>query len=137
MKIKNSESIKIFEKRILSIIRSSTNTTFNCHNPKWVKILPRLRLALSHLREHKFKHSFQYSLSPLCSCGKDEVETSSHYLLYCFNNLEERFTLLNTIRNIDMFMLQKRDSKFTSVLHFGDTSFDNNKNKFILDATID
>ena len=34
LKIKNSESIKSFYKRILSIIRSSTNSTFNCPNPK-------------------------------------------------------------------------------------------------------
>ena len=40
------------------------------------------------------------------------------------------------MRNIDMFILQLSDSKFTTVLLFGDT-FDNNKNTFILDATID
>ena len=36
-----------------------------------------------------------------------------------------------------MSVLQQSDSKFTRVLLFGDTSFDNNKNTFILDATID
>ena len=36
-----------------------------------------------------------------------------------------------------MYILQQSDSKFTSVLLFGDTSFDNNENTFILDATID
>ena len=36
-----------------------------------------------------------------------------------------------------MSILQLSDSNFTSVLLFGDTSFDNNKNAFILDATID
>ena len=50
---------------------------------------------------------------------------------------EERFALLNTIKNIDMSVLQQSDSKFASVLLFGDTSFDNIKNTFILDATID
>ena len=25
---------------------------------------------LSHLRDHKFKHSFQDALNPLCICGK-------------------------------------------------------------------
>ena len=135
--IKNSESIVTFKKRILSFIRPSANSTFNCHNPRGIKLLSRLRLGLSHLREHKFKHSFQDSLNPFCSCGKGEVETSSHYLLHCSNYSEERLALLNTIRNIDMSILQLSDSKFTSVLLFGDTSFDNNKNTFILDATID
>ena len=135
--IKNSESIVTFKKRILSFIRPSANSTFNCHNPRGIKLLSRLRLGLSHLREHKFKYSFQDSLNPFCSCGKGEVETSSHYLLHCSNYSEERLALLNTIRNIDMSILQLSDSKFTSVLLFGDTSFDNNKNTFILDATID
>ena len=51
--------------------------------------------------------------------------------------LFQRLALLNTIKNIDMFILQQSDLKFTSALLFGDTSFDNNKNTFILDATID
>ena len=36
-----------------------------------------------------------------------------------------------------MSILQQSDSKFTRVVLFGDTFFDNNKNTFILDATID
>ena len=135
--IKNSESIVTFKKRILSFIRPSANSTFNCHNPRGIKLLSRLRLGLSHLREHKFKHSFQDTLDPFYSCGKGEVETISHYLLHCSNYSEDRLALLNTIKNIDMSILQLRDSKFTSVLLFGDTSFNNNKSIFILDATVD
>ena len=71
---KNCESIETFKKRILSFIR----------------------LGLTHLREHKFKHSFQVSFKPFCICGKGEVEISSHYLLHCSNYLEERLALLNT-----------------------------------------
>ena len=123
--------------KLLSFIRSSPNSTSNCHNPRGIKLLSRLRLGLSYLREHKFKHSFQDSLKPLCSCGKGEVETSSHYLPYCSNYSEERLAFLNTIKNIDMSILQHSDSKFTTLLIFGDASFDNNKNTFILDATID
>ena len=104
--IKNFESIETFKKTILPFIRSSPNSTFSCH----------CRLGLSHLREHKFKHSFQDSLNLFCNCGKGEVETRSHYLLHCSNYSEERLGLLNTIRNIDMSILQPSDSKFISVL---------------------
>ena len=116
MEIKNSESIVTFKKRILLFIRPSASSTFNCHNPRGIKLLWRLRLGLSHLREHKLKHSFQDSLNPFCSCGKGEVETSSHYLLHCSNYSEERLVLLNTVKNIDTSIWQRRDSKFTSVL---------------------
>ena len=87
--IKNSESI-VTLKKIISFIRRSVNSTFNCHNPRGIKLLSQLRLGLIHLREHKFKHSFQDSLNPFCSCGKGEVEPSSHYLLQCSNYSEER-----------------------------------------------
>ena len=40
--------------------------------------LTRLRLGLSYLREHKFKHSFQDTLNPFCSCGVD-VKTNMHF----------------------------------------------------------
>ena len=94
-KIKNFESIKTFKKRILLFIRPSpNNSTFNCYNPQGIKLLSQLRLGLSHLREYKFKHKF----NPFCSCGKGEVETSSHYLLHCSNCSVERFALLNTIK---------------------------------------
>ena len=69
LNIRNSESLNIFKKTLLNFIRPSGSTVFNCHNPKGVKLLTRLRLGLSHLREHKFKHSFQDSLNPIRSCG--------------------------------------------------------------------
>ena len=84
LNIRNSESLNIFKKTLLHFIGPSGSTVFNCHNPKGVKLLTRLRLRLSDLREHKFKHSFQDSLNPTCSCGND-IETSAHYLLHCPN----------------------------------------------------
>ena len=116
--IKNSENIVTFKKRILSFIKPSANSTFNCNKPGGIKLVSPLRLGFSHLREHKFKHSFQDSRNPVCSCGKDKVEMSSHYMLHCSNFSEEQLALLNS-------------SKFTSTLLFGDTSFDN-KNIFKL-----
>ena len=41
-----------------------------CHNPKEIRLKTRLCLALSHLREHQFKNSFQDCLDPLCLCGE-------------------------------------------------------------------
>ena len=88
-------------------------------------------------RTHRFKHSFQDSLKTFLSCGKSEVETSSHYLFHCSNYWEERLALLNTVKNINISILQQSDSKFTCVLLFGNTSLDNDKNTFSLDVTTD
>ena len=61
--IRNSESLSIFRKNILYFIRPAPNSVYNCHNLKGVKLITRLQLGLSHLTEHKFKHSFQDSIN--------------------------------------------------------------------------
>ena len=63
--ILNSETLNIFKLKILKFTRPTATSIFGCHNPIGVKLLIRLRLGLSHLREHKFKHSFQDTLTPL------------------------------------------------------------------------
>ena len=80
--LRNSTSYNVFKNSILKYIRPSPEKTFQCHNPKGIKLVTKLRLGLRHLREHKFKHSFQGTLNPLCSCGVD-IETTSHYFLHC------------------------------------------------------
>ena len=94
--IRKSESPNIFKKSILKFIRPSQNRVYNCHNPKGIKLLTRLRVGLSHLREHKFKHSFQDTFNSICNCD-EHIETSSHYLLHCPDYLQESMTLLNTV----------------------------------------
>ena len=99
--IRNSKSFSIFRKNILKFIRPSSNSIFNRHNPRGVKLLTRLRLGLSHLRDNKFKHSFQDSLNPVYNCSTD-VETTTHFLLHCLFFFGGRLILsINNIRNFD------------------------------------
>ena len=76
--LQNSASYNVFKNNILKFKRPSRNKIFQCRNPKGIKLVTRLRLRLSHLREHKFNHSFQDTLNPLCSCGLN-IESTSHY----------------------------------------------------------
>ena len=82
--IRSSESFNVFKGKVLNFIRSKENSFFNCLNPKGVKLIKRLRLGITHLRDHKFKHSFQDCLNPICTCGI-EVKTTAHFLLHCPN----------------------------------------------------
>ena len=134
--IRNSESFSIFKKNILKFIRPSPNSIFNCHNPKGVKLLTRLRLGLSHLRDHKFKHSFQDSLNPICNCGND-VEKTTHYLLHCLLFSDGRLILTSNIRNIGSNILNLNDSRFSEVLLFGNSSFSNTKNTYLLNSAVE
>ena len=108
---------------ILKYIRPSPNSVLKFHNPQGMKFLTTLCLGLSHLREHKFKHSFQDSLNSLCKCGI-EVESTSHFLLHCpiYNN--DRSSLLSTTRNIDRKLLENNDCSLTQTLLCGNPSRD-------------
>ena len=119
--IRKSKSISIFKINILKFVRSKPNSVYYCHNPKGIRLLTRLRLGLSHLRKHKFKHSFQDCLNPLCFCG-NEIETSTHYLLHCPTYTKERMTLLNKIKSINCGILEFSDAVVTEILLFGDNT---------------
>ena len=98
--LRNSDSYSAYKKYILKFLRLSPNSIFNCHNPKVLEFITRLRLGLSHLRYHKFKHNFQDSLNSLCNCGLN-TESTSHYLLYYPIFLDERKTFLSNIKSIN------------------------------------
>ena len=49
--IRNAES---FRKHLLSFIRLEANNMFNADKAKGIKLLTRLRVGFSHLKQHKF-----------------------------------------------------------------------------------
>ena len=136
LNIRNSESLNVFKNSLLKFIRPSGDSVFNCHNPRGVKLLTRLRLGLSYLRERKLKYGLQDLLNPTCSCGND-IETLAHCLLNCPHYSNERSTFLNTIRNINKHIFDKNDLQITKALLYGDSSLDDKSNTHILNATID
>ena len=92
-----------------------------------------MRVGLNHLREHKFKHSFQDPLNPICNCGED-IETTSHYFLHCPDYLHEKKTLLNTVSCIVRNIFN--NDQPTEILLYGKEDLDNVTNRSIWDATI-
>ena len=127
--------MNIFKKSLLKFVRLSGCSVFKCNNLRGVKLLTRLRLGLSHLCEHKLKHSFQDILNPICSCGND-IETSAHFLLHCPHYSNERSTFLNTTRNINRNIFDENYLQITETLLYGDSSLDDKSNTLILNATI-
>ena len=89
--LRNSKSFVDFKNSILKFIRPSPSNVFNCNNHKGIRLITRLRVGMSHLREHKFKHNFDDCLNPICSCGLD-IESTSHFLLHCPTFNDERYT---------------------------------------------
>ena len=126
---------RVFKKNLLKFIRLSPKSVFNCYNCKGIKYLARLRLGLSHLREQKFKHSFQDTLNPFCSCGLD-VETNTRSFLYCSLFSNQRYILLSTVNDIDTSLTNTYDSMLTYLLLSSKASLDTSANTFILNATM-
>ena len=126
--IKNSESLVLFKKGRIGFHKI-------CHFPKGLKLITKLRLGLSHLRFHKFKHSFQDTLNHICNCGT--VETTVHYLLHYPNFSNERLILFNKLQSTDENVLSKADSNISKVLLCGDHSFNDVKRTSILTTSIE
>ena len=81
--IKNSSSLKIFKRALLKFIRPKAANVYKIYHLRGLKLLTRLRLGLSHLREHNFRHNFNDTIDPFCLCGTNSVETNEHFLLHC------------------------------------------------------
>ena len=90
----------MFRKKLLTFIRPLENDTYGIYDPFGVRLLKRLRLGFSHLREYNFRHNFDDTLIPLCSCSL-ETEDTKHYCLRCQSNLSLRTTLKNDLNNIN------------------------------------
>ena len=133
---RNSEWVSAFKKHILKFIRPSPNSTFNVHNPHGTKLLIRLRVGLSHLRDHKFRHNFQDSLDPFFNCGR-HVETTIHFLLYCSNYSNQRKTLLDKIGNTKCSLLSQNDSTTVETFLFGQNDLNDKENAVIIESTIE
>ena len=130
------EQASILKKKLLNFIRLCANSIFDIHNPFGIKRLARLRLGLSHLHEHKFRHCFQDTLNPLCECGK-YIESTMHFFLHCTNLLIPRQTLFQKIRNIDNSILSQSEVQLTQTLLYDNQNYHSSINRLIIISTIE
>ena len=135
LEIHNSVSLGIFKKHLLNFIRPNSNNAVNINNPLGLKLLTRLRIGFSHLKEHKFKHNFQDSVDPLCSCG-NSIESTVHFFLHCPNFTTQRQTLLKKLKSINTSIIAENKNSVARTLLFGRPEFNYSTNKEIVNATI-
>ena len=128
-------SFRLSNRYLLNFTRPSENKILNIHGQVGTDLVTRLRLGLSRLREHKFRHNFEDILNPLCSCCI-EGETTLHFFLLgqFFNDIRE--TLMNDLMNTNRSLPSLSQDKLISILLYGSNAFDNKKNRKILICTI-
>ena len=123
------------EKRYWSLVNPSLNHSYKIHDPLGLKLLTRLRLGLSHLNEHRFNHSFDCCINPLCSCSL-EVELTKHFFLHCDHYTNICKTLLNTVEMIDKSILNVNDNDLIEILFFGNCKFSLERNFSVIKVSI-
>ena len=69
----------MFRKKMLNFIRPSEKSIFNIYDPQGSKLLNKLTLGFSHLRDHKLRHDFADTVNRSCSCA---LETESTDLFF-------------------------------------------------------
>ena len=121
---------------ILDFIKPSSESFYDYQNIVGAKLVTRPRLGLSHLRERKFKYSFQDTSNPLCNCGMD-VESSTHFILQCPSYIIETRTLMSNLNRINPQISQTSLQLLTNTFFFGNSPYNDKTNTHILNATID
>ena len=128
-------SFDIFKKHINSFFRPETRSIFGIHDPMGLKYLFQLRVGLSPLRSHKWRHNFADTPSELCHCNQGNEDTT-HYLFSCPLYAIQRATLAASVTNI----LQKNNLNYlgnnSKLYLYGHPSMNSRENKSILLATI-
>ena len=133
--LRNASSISLFKKGLLAFIRPKQRPVYNVIDSSGLKLLTRLRVNFSHLREHKFRHNFFDTLNPLCSCSL-ETESTKHYLLRCPTYSCIRKTLIDNISELTGSISNLSDDKLVELLLYGNETYSIDIDTSLLENTI-
>ena len=134
--IRTSPTIGIFKKKLCAQIRPPANSVYGIHDPKGVANLTQLRVGLSKLNFHKFRHNFRDTMNQMCPIN-DGIEDAEHFLLLCDSFKEHRYNLVTDVNAV----LQNGghsvwSNSFLQLLLYGDESLSYEANRSILTLTI-
>ncbi len=128
---RNSSKMTQFKCNLLKLIRPSKNSLFGICDPFDVRQLTRLRLGLSVLNEHKYRHDFQCT-NAICAYNAG-IEYNAQFFLHCpffasmWNDLLGELSCFpNNVNPNDLF----------EVLLYGNSDFNEMENRMILEASI-
>ena len=131
-------SIAVFKKKIMSIIRPPAKSVYGIHDPKGLSYLTQLRVGLSYLNFHKFKHNFRDTINPMCPTS-DGIEDTEHFLLLCPSFDVQRQDLLAGIVELLRPFVSITDfsnDALTQLLLYGNQELSYDLNKNVLKLTL-
>ena len=107
---------------MLELICPSPKSVYSIYDPIGLAILTQLRVVLSKLNSHKFRHNFRETINPLCP-SNDGIEDTGHYLLLCHSYVELRYGLLASVGEIVQlhgFSSSSSNQELVKVILYGD-----------------
>ena len=131
--VQKLDTLKSFKSNLTRIIKPECKNIFGIHSSQ-LKYLYQLRVGLSPLKAHKFKHNFDDTPSADCPCSRG-AETTDHFLLFCPIHNAHRERLMDTVNPI-VSKLNPNFSDLNKILLYGSKSLNQAENKTILDATL-
>ena len=96
-----------------------------------------MRVGLSKLNFHKFRHNFKDTINPMCPIN-DGIEDTEHFLLRCSSFTEYRRSLLAGANDVlqTYGYFESLGSNILQVLLYGDKNLPLEANALILNLTI-
>ena len=91
--IRQLPTLGMFKKKLFSLIHPLPQPVYSIQDPKGFAILTQLRVGLSKLNLHKFKHNFKDTVNPMCSIN-DGIQDTEHFLLLCHSYDSQSLVLL-------------------------------------------
>ena len=132
--VQRSPSISVFKRNFLQIIRPIKNPVYNICDTQGAKMLTRLRVKFSPLKEHRFRHNFEcWSLE--CICGA-AIEDNEHYFLHCPQLCTLRQNVLGQVSDVGFDISNMSTKDLFCFLFYGRPNRSTYINKMILEATI-
>ena len=122
----------------LSIIRPPAKSVYGIHYPKGISYLTQLRVGLSKLNLHKFKHNFRDTVNPMCSTS-DGIKDAEHFLLLCPSfHVQRRDLLAGVVELLRPFVqvINLSNNALTQLLLYDDKNLSDDLNSNILELTL-
>ena len=129
------ETISSFKSTLKAMIVPEEKSIFKIHS-RDLRYLYQLRVGLSPLRAHKFRHNFLDTPSDKCMC-QTGTESTIHFLLQCPLFNVHREDLMNKIQPVvrDLPHVSEHPT-LCSILLYGSKNLDPPQNKEILNTTL-
>ena len=133
--IKSLPSLNEFKNKLCKFIRPEKSSFYNIRDSYGIKLLTKIRVSFSDLRDHRYDHKFNCD-NPTCLCGLED-ETAVPFFLCCPRFDQLRIAYLGKVSEIvgsDVTVLP--NDHLTHILMYGSNIYNGVSNEAIIIETI-